>query len=374
MPIRIPAIGIDLGHGNVKVAYPASNAVRTLVFPAVAANLGGRELREFDDTARSDGVKIDVDGRTYFVGPDAARRQKGIATKISQEGYCHTSQYQALMLGAIALAAAACGAREGGEVEILCLGLGLPLTTYWTERAGLEQAWKGWFEVPLGASTVRVHVRETTVLAQPVGGLIKYADGALSGKSASETEALLSQFNTMHSLVLDAGGGTLDYLVAEGGVRLNPERSGANVNAMEACARAVAERCAGDSLEKWLGNQKVLSRIGESISKKQSFEANPVGVVPLEKYWPAVESIVDQGLDEALNKVGDLSDIQLVLVVGGGGRVFSERFKKRKPEMAHRVQEMGDPLFTNVLGFYAKANLKAESLARSLRLAPAEVA
>lgn len=373
MSIHIRAVGIDLGHGNVKIAYPAANGTRTMVFPAIAPVLATGVAREMND-AKADGVQVNLGRLAYFVGPGADNFLEATDPGFAQDHYSHTPQYRALMLGSIAIVAKACGAKEGDEVQILCLGLGLPLTTFWAERAELAKAWKGAFDVPMGSGYARVHVHETTVIAQPVGALLHYADTVTAGKLDADAENFLKRLNRMHTLVLDAGGGTLDYLVTMGGVRTNSQRSGANVNAMDKCARAVANKFAGNKLENWLSNPFILRDIRAAISSKEPIEVAEGEPIPVEDYLPVVDATIDRGLSEAYNKIGDMSDIKLVLAVGGGGRYYAERFKVRFPQKAQAVQVLGDPLFTNVLGFHARANLLADSLERSLRLVAVEAA
>lgn len=366
MKRQITALSIDLGHANVKLAYPSAKGVSTKIFPALAPTVDSGEDSLVEGAARADGVQVTVDGLTYFIGPGAAAHLRSTESKVSQHGYTKTAEYQALMLGALSLAIQGCGYTAGQSVEVGCLGLGLPLTTYTEERAPLIKKWKDAFDVPVTGGTVRVCVLEIALCPQPVGALVEYA----------ATTSSIDAINNTNALVLDAGGGTLDYLVTAGGLIVNNPRSGANMNSIDLCVRAVAQKIVkGNAVQGLLSNPYNLQRISAAITQRKPIRL-PILTedVQVEDYWPAVETIINRGLDEVENKVGDPGDIGLVLAVGGGGAFFAERCKERVPHFRDKVVLLGDPLYTNVLGFYRLAERKGASLLSAMKLASAGVA
>jgi plasmid segregation protein ParM len=365
----IPAVGIDLGHGNVKIAHAASSKapVSVMAFHAIAAPLATGSVRHYEGGgAQSGGVVIEVDNLAFLVGPAALGQLKSNAPKSAQDGYSRSREYRALMLGALSFVLQRSGAKDGQDVDIMCLSLGLPLTTYYAERGSLRTAWIGDFAVPVENGTARLKICDVSVHAQPLGALLLHAEQSLAIEDKEERQRAVDALNEMHTLVLDVGGGTLDYITTAGGVKINGERSGANTNAMDKCTRAVAQRYAGARLANWLENPHILSRISEGIAKGGTLNLPGGQRVERHEYWQLVEELARNGLDEALNQVGDIFDIELVLLVGGGGSIYAEEFKARFPDMKERVRVERDPLYTNVRGFHIVAGRKARSLMRSL--------
>jgi PRTRC genetic system protein D len=356
---HIPALGIDLGHANVKICWFGQDTEHVEAFPAAPAILSTGRVRELSDGPRADGSVVKVNGVAYFVGPDAEVYMQGTAQKAAQQGYAQSTVYKALMLGALGRAMAKLGVQPGDEADLYCLGLGLPLTTYFSQRESLRSEWLGRISVPVGGGTATVKVHEAIVLAQPVGALIARAVtlGASAALELSET----------NSLVLDAGGGTLDYLTTARGVKINSERSGAVPEGMDACTVAVAKAFGGDDAEDWQANPHTLRIINSAIARAAPIRLGGV-VVESKEYLPVVQGVVRGGVDAALKRIGSTSDIGLVLVVGGGGEIYAEEFRARVPRLATAVHVEQKPLFTNVRGFYYQAKRKADSLMRSLRV------
>lgn len=358
MKISIPAVGIDLGHANVKVAFGAVGRPHQLVFPALAVHINTRDgAMSFDGSMRADGVEVIVDGQRYFVGKDASRYADTLSGRPSQERYVHTQEYEALMLGAIAHVLAIKNISAGSEVQIQCVGLGLPLSTYLDEQETLKQRWKGAFTVPVQGGCAAVEVQEVSVMPQPVGALFAFAE-------QSGDEALVEEINRHPTLILDVGGGTFDFLTTAGGVMLNPKRSGATSHGMTRCAEAVARDFGGAKASAWQTNPNVMNEIDGAISRGHDISL-PGQSIARADYLRSVLTVVDAGLTSAEKRIQTFDDIWLILCVGGGGRLYADRFAKRFSDVRATIRCDEQPLFTNVKGFHIHANRKAESLARA---------
>lgn len=353
---KIKAVGIDLGHANVKIAYSIDKETRIASFPAHAAPLSAGKVQHFAEAIRPEGVEVTVDGIAYFVGPGALAFAKGVANKPAQDRYTRSREYQALMLGALSHVLTGAGVAPGSQAVVSCLCLGLPLTTYFTERAYLQETWSGALDVPVGNGRVEVEVLEVAVLAQPQGALLNYVT-RLPAERAGE-------INDVRALVLDVGGGTLDYLTTSGGVVINSERSGACSHAMTACAAEVARRFGADRAQHWLTNPNVMADIDRAIRRGAAVQLLNT-TIEASQYLPVVEGVVDAGIAAALTAVGEYGDIGLILCVGGGGSIYARRLETRVPAWRGAVRVEDQPMFTNVRGFHALASHKAASRTRA---------
>lgn len=351
----IPAAAIDLGHGNVKLAFMKGEKAQLQNFPSLAPSLSGGKLVTYEAAPAPDGIVVRVEGVPRFVGPEATRYLSAMNDRAAQEGYIRSPEYQSLMLGALHYILKGCGACDSGNVEILCLGLGLPLTTYSAQREFLKQQWVGQHTVPVGnASSVNVHVRDVVVLAQPVGALMRYA----TTQPDSEYQLVADQ----NYLVIDVGGGTLDFLTTAGGARINQERSGSHPEAMRAVAIEVVRKMGGSRhADELLKNEYVLEKVESAIYRRKPI-ALAGQVIDCDAYLPVVNAVVDRGIGVILSAVKSMHDIWRVLFVGGGARLYAERFGVRSEELARRIHVEADPIYSNVLGFLARAEMRVEDL------------
>lgn len=148
------------------------------------------------------------------------------------------------------------------------------------------------------------------------------------------------------TLVVDAGGGTLDWYLCEGMVPYW-ERSGAYPKAMLACAWAVADKIN----PRWRNQTAIVGRIDTALLEEHESFTVQAAQYRIADYRPAVEQVLDESLDHMVSTVGSLNDVDHVLFTGGGASVFRAHFHKRYPLLRKITRMDEDPVFSNVRGF-----------------------
>lgn len=225
--LRLGARAVDVGYYNVKFTLGLGGngdqkAIATDMFPALAPRLAEGERDHGPSAGKLDGCTVEVDGATYFVGKDVEHNASGTEPRPVSEEYSLTAKYLALLRGALHYIAVA---TEAPEVIITHLVVGLPLHTYSRYRGPLAKRATGEHWLGTASCGRRVTVENVHVIPQPQGALFNFAKGsALDGVA----------------LVVDPGGGTLDWFVASK-EKPNYPRSGAYPKAMLACSYAVAD-------------------------------------------------------------------------------------------------------------------------------------
>ena len=256
---------VDVGYFNVKYTLGRKKVgedwpIATGIFPAVAPRLATTSPGGLLGSSRLDGFVVDVDGVNYFVGKDFNFCSTGVEPRPVAEGYCTTAKYLAQLRGALQYMAQ--DANAGYEVVVRHLVVALPLNTFPKYRAELAARVQGEHVVPMSQGAMRrITVERVSVIVQPHGALLNF--GAVShGQMEGWT------------LVIDPGGGTLDWYVASKD-RPNWPRSGAYPKAMLACAYAVADKVE----PAWRDQHEIIGRIDTAIR-----EAQPVFKVGASEY------------------------------------------------------------------------------------------
>ncbi len=344
--IRLGARAIDVGYYNVKFTVGRkqvgdSNPIGTEMFPALAPMLlAGAEGEPQSPSKRPDGLSVKVDGVDYFVGKDVEFYTRGGDPRGIATDYCLTSKYMALMHGALHYIAENAGP-AAAEVVIGHLVVGLPLNTYSKHRASLAQRITG--EHVIGTSdgsARRVTIERAYVIPQPQGALYNFGltkRGKVDG----------------WTLVVDPGGGTLDWYVASKEMP-NFQRSGAYPKAMLACAYAVADRIDPE----WKDQYQIVNRIDSAIRTGAATFAAGGTEHELAPHKKVVDAILEESVGQMLAKVGSLADIDQVLLTGGGAKVLGEFLVERRPELRKTIRMDEDPVYSNVRGFHVYGELQ----------------
>lgn len=338
--IVVGAQAVDVGYFNVKHTLAPSSAnggrAGVSVFPAVAPVLKSGVARGVAGMAQPDGCVVPIGGVTYFVGPGAAQRGSGTEARIVGDDYSTSDKYLALLRGALHYMAE--DAQAGDQLVIRRLALGLPLTTYFDGWELLSARAVGEHVLGNGAAQRTITVEQARVIVQPQGAMINF--GYRNG--GKPLDGL--------TLVVDAGGGTLDWYLSEGTVPYW-ERSGAYPKAMLACAWAVADRIN----PRWRNQSAIIGRIDKAIREEhESFVVQGVQY-RLAEHRPAVEQVLDEALDQMVSSVGSLNDVDHILFTSGGASVFRSHLHKRYPLLKKITRIDEDPVFSNVRGFQVVA-------------------
>lgn len=336
--VRVGARAIDVGYYNVKYSmgrsiHAGQTVINTGLMPSLAPRLSSHITMQSPGTMAADGCIIEIDGVRYFVGRGAVFNSSGVEPRPILPDYALSDKYLALARGALNYMAQAEGAPS--ELIIEHLVVGLPLNTFTQYKDALQRRTKGEHIITLPGDVGhrRITVEDVTVLVQPQGALINF-----NAQTRGQPEGWL--------LVVDPGGGTLDWFLTKGR-QPNWQRSGAYSKAMLACATAVCDRINTD----WKNQFEIVERVDEAIrSKAQTFKVGPT-IYELKDYWQTVESVLDESIRYMLGVVGATDNLDRILLTGGGATVYFNHMQQNYPRLAALVHMDSDPVFSNVRGF-----------------------
>lgn len=331
-PLVIRAL--DLGSGYAKANHLVDGKLEYFSFPALAPRHTGRDLSS-SLLGKRDTVVVNVEGTLYEVGPDSADLDTNDSTRNLNDQYIYTDQYRAVMYGAL---------HYMGETEIDLLVIGLPLTTI-HRSDDLRKMTVGTHKLN---DTTTVTVKDVLVLPQPMGGL--YYCLAQSDKR-EEFEFLREETN----LIIDPGYLTFDFLVTNGD-KINDARSSAHPGGVSKVLRAIC-----DSLSNKFGiKYDNLAAVDKALPRRR-MKINGKAEDLLEHIKFAKPSI-EGSINYMRNVAGDGSDIDNIILFGGGHQIFARTLVSYYK--SHRVLVLPDAQFANVKGYQAagEAHLKAKPL------------
>ncbi|MBD2222765.1 hypothetical protein H6G33_38280 [Calothrix sp. FACHB-1219] len=345
----VEACAIDVGHANVKYSSRRSMVagkadIRTGVFPAIAPVMVNGGFQNHNGSKKVDGVAIDIGGMQYYVGKDVRFHATGSELRTVPRNYCETDEYLALLRGALHHIAHDVGAGSAMVIETLVLGL--PINTWRQYNKSLAARIEG--DHLLGTITSEhpkrlVHVKKVVVIVQPLGALYQYGIATSSDPLPGWT------------MVLDAGGGTLDWFVSQ---RLQPNwpRSGAHAKSMLACCYAIADKINPE----WKDQADIVGRIDFAVrTKSEYFEVQGVKY-PIEQYRPAVDAVLRESVNKMFATVGKSDDLDHILITGGAAGVLHDFLCVNYPHLKTIMVVDADSLFANVKGFQIAAELVYE--------------
>lgn len=298
--------GIDVGFGLTKfVTRVGETQIECEHFASLAPI--GEDFHADGIGFKRDTVGIPIGGLVYEVGPDVNLATGIFTSRQMHDGYCETPEYLALVRGALRY-------MKLEQVDLLVLGL--PVASYKAKRAALEKRMKGKHELGRGRTAV---VDRVKVIAQPQGALIQY--GVM--------QDCMGNLRNARNLVIDPGSRTFDWLVSEG-LKMIGKRSHSVPRGMFDVLSAVA-----DGIGK---NLKIQYRDYERID-----QALRTGIKPkvfgkeyhLAKHLIGARKIADDAVAEMLRYVGDGSDIDNIILVGGGAFFFKPAIEAAFPKHRH---------------------------------------
>lgn len=314
---------LDLGWGYTKYSAkdPVDGELMYASFPSLAPRHTGVDL-SMSILGRRNTQVVDVDGTLYEVGPDSADLDTTDSSRNLNDQYMHTEQYKAVFLGSLAYI---------GEPKIDLLVVGLPLNGM-QHAAKLKALMVGTHRV--NAKTT-VEVVDALVLPQPLGGL--YYCFSLA-KERPEFEFLREEM----TLVIDPGFLTFDFLLANG-EKLVDNRSGAYSGGVSKVLRALA-----DSISAKHGiRYDNLSALDAGL-RRRKIRINGA-VEELEPHIRNARATVEGAVNYLRNIVGSGTDIDHIILLGGGGHIFRKTIEQFFPN--HKIQVLEDAQMANVKGF-----------------------
>lgn len=319
---------IDVGYGNTKyVSYRNGHSIQCSLFPSLTPRAAGIDLAG-DLMRRRDTLRVLVDGLWYEVGPDAVKAQNGReAGRLLKADYCLSSQYRALVYGALA-------SMHVTELDVLVLGL--PVSTWNAYRARLAEAYTGEFQV---TGELRVKIHRCLVVPQPLGGFYDHAVSA----------GLFNSMKAEMNMIIDPGYCTLDWLLADGTTTIDA-RSGAVQNGgMAEVLRDVVALVAQDAqcsveevgsvdrIDTALRTGRPLKVFGKELQRD------------VREYIALAQRKAEDPLRKLLASVGSAGDIDNVILVGGGSHIYADLIRREFPR--NNVITVSDSVHANTRGF-----------------------
>lgn len=331
--VSVGVRAIDLGYFNVKYTKGRklvgdSSVIDVAMYPSLAPQAVHSGLIE----AASDVCIVNVKGVNYVVGPGARFHTSGSEPRPIDPNYCETDKYYALMLGAMHYMAEDAKAAQEFVIELLVVGL--PLNAYHRHAARLAELARGEHRLGRGDTEVarRVTVNAVHVMVQPHGALCHF------GAARSSLDGW--------NLVIDPGGGTLDWFMANG-QQPNWKRSGAYPKAMLQCAYAVA-----DSIDaNWRNQFEIVDAIDLALRTNAPTFVVGRREFELVKYKPAVDAVLQESVKAMLETTGPLDAMKRIVFTGGGAGVYREYLGRMMPGLEPAMEIDQDPVFSNARGF-----------------------
>ncbi|GBG14336.1 plasmid segregation protein ParM [Novimethylophilus kurashikiensis] len=314
---------LDLGSGFVKLSKKTENGLEFMSFPSLAPRHTGRDL-SMSLLGKRDTVVVTVEGTQYEVGPDSGDLDTNDATRNLNDQYIYTDQYKACFYGAL---------HYMGESTIDLLVVGLPLTTL-HRAADLKAMMEGTHVINEDET---VTVKQALVLAQPMGGLhycLSLED------TVPEFEFLRDETN----LIIDPGYLTFDFLVTNG-EKINDPRSSAHPGGVSKVLRAIAESISNKFGMKY-DNLTAIDRAIERRRIKISGQ-----VEDMLEHIRNARAAIEGSVNYLRNIAGDGSDIDNIILMGGGEKIFSKTILNYYKD--HKIYVLPDAQLANVKGFQA---------------------
>lgn len=348
-PTVVDVRAVDVGYFSTKLTLGRkmvgdASTIGTALFPSLAPRLPATMNMQNALHGKPDGTVVNVDDVNYFVGRDAILYSSGREPREVLADYSMTEKYHALMRGAFHYIAM--DANASSDLVIRHLVMGLPLNNFSENREKLALRATGEHLLPdptnRGAMR-RVTVERASVIVQPQGALMSY------GVARNEV------FKEGWVLVVDPGGGTLDWYVARGRLP-NWQRSGAYPKSMLACAYAVADRIDPT----WRDNFEIIERIDRAIRDKAESFTTAGNVYELAPFASGIEAVLKESTDKMVARLGSLDNLDLILFTGGGAKVYHEFFKSRYPNLVKIMCIDEDPVFSNVKGFHIAGEIMSQ--------------
>lgn len=313
----------DIGWGYTKYLKMNEDGEKEfLSFPSLAPRASLHDM-SMGLLGRRDTVVVTVEGTDYEVGPDSSDLDINDSTRNLNDQYIYTDQYKALFYGMLSY-------MGDDEIDLLVLGLpvsGLNLIT------DLQKMSVGKHEI---SKDKTVNVKEVLILPQPLGALYHCM-------SMSETDERFEFLDEEMNLIIDPGFLTFDFLTANGS-RVVENRSGAHPGGVSKILRSIVNSIS----EKYDIKYDDLNAVDKALTRRK-LKVNGKKE-DLAEHIKNTRSVIEGSVNYMKNMIGDGSNIDNIILVGGGSDVFKktiESFYKN-----HEIIYIDDPQMANVKGYY----------------------
>ncbi|SDC31230.1 MULTISPECIES: ParM/StbA family protein [unclassified Candidatus Frackibacter] len=345
----------DNGNANEKFVYKNEQGeIEGKIFPSLTTEvLEGNsvfELADGEDIFKKDSMKMQYEGKTYFIGELAQEQDsKGGNRDQLDDKYKATSTITKLLSGIVL----AVGAENVDIVNIEHLMLGLSINIHEDMKEDVEKFYsdgKFEFKIPTkdGYKKCLVTIQKAICIAQGVGA---FYDEVLKFNGYPKRADLLKK----RYLLIDGGGGTTERFIADGKRPIVGTEEGLKIGANDIFQK----------IGKLFNNApaQIIEKIYKDKDDNQYWNSkDPIPVEKVTEYCKQafnnraryLYQTITNDLKEQLNRVGT------VLVCGGIvaylyddlKELFKDRFEVIKSE---------NPIFSNARGYfkyYAAMTLK----------------
>lgn len=314
---------LDLGWGYTKYSTknPVDGELEFHAFPSLAPRSTGVDL-SMSLLGKRDTTVVNVDGTKYEVGPDSADLDVSDASRSLNDSFIHTEQYKAVFYGAL---------HYIGEPEIDLLVVGLPLNGM-NNAAKLKEMVVGTHKI---SDTETVVVKDALVLPQPLGGLYYCF-------SLKEQHPELEFIEEDTSLVIDPGFLTFDFLLTNG-EKVVDNRSGAHTGGVSKVLRSIAESIS----TKFNIKYENLGAIDKGL-RRRKLKINGE-VETLDEHIKNTRAVLEAPVNMMKNYTGSGTDIDLLVLLGGGAGIFEKTIRNFYPK--HPVFVVPESQTANVRGY-----------------------
>lgn len=322
----ISTAAIEVGYGDTKSAY--RNALGRVIMnsiPSITPPYSSKVLSgSLGKRSTLNTFEIKVGHQSFEIGPDVMASVGGTINTGRNVGeqFPETPEYEALVLGAIALMNAS---------NIGHLILGLPVHNMLKYADYLKNKFASTFLI----NNRMVTIERVTVLPQPIGTLVRLA--------ALQQAPLTKGVNR---LIIDPGYYSTDWIVANG-FQISEKRSSGTVCGISHILTEASKYISADYGLKF----ERIERLGAALREKTSLSLHSVVIdnPTLWKYIERCDHIIIECLKVIEQSVGEMDDIAEVTLTGGGGVFFTRlceaRYKNQKVDL------IGDARYANVIGF-----------------------
>jgi len=329
---------VDVGFGNTKFTTSdglADGEINTQIFPSIALPGTGQHLQAELDAKHTVHIAVGK-GQSFEVGAGVASSMGSTFARQLDMRYPESAPYLALTLGALHY-------MNVQYVDLLVVGL--PVINFNAAAPALRERLCRVHSLPRG----KVEILDVLVLPQPVGGMYDFG----------VRNQIIRQLHGQNNLLIDPGFYTVDWVVTQG-MTLNSARSGAATDAGVASILRKTFNQIKLKHEKTLRisdpSESDLIRLDEALRLNQDFKLFGK-VIALNDFGTVRDEVIKGALHKLHASVGGSSDIDNVIIVGGGAAAYKDEVDRFFPN--HDVRVAKDAAFSNVRGFQMMGNLKA---------------
>lgn len=332
---------IEVGYGSLSFTEDVIDGLPIIkTFASVVSPISNEDLS--GGLSKRETVRVAVGATVYEVGPDAYLLSDRSSSRVLNNTFIETEQYQALFKAALLM-------MKGSDVIDL-LVLSLPVNNM--IRANDLKA------MAVGEHLIndkKVVVKNVWVLCQPLAGYLSYANDI--GQEA------YNELKEQSVLSLDFGFSTADWLVSRG-LKINERKSGAVDMGMSLVleeSMAVLKKAFVnlDSIPMHIIDEAFWKHPGYiKISGKRypfprcvdgkDYDGNETKISF--DATGAINKVAVSCMQAVRNNVGAGAEIGLILVMGGSHKVYLDEVKKVYPE--HKIVIVDDPMVAVCRGMY----------------------